>query len=350
VDGRSLEAGVRRVIVLGGLGQFGRMAAEELRRLGVPVKSASRRTGADLQVDANDVASIHQSIQAGDVIVDAAGPFCDRSTVLIEAATGVGFDIIDLNDDLGYAESVIALEPKIEATGIRVLSSASSVSAVAAAVVRQSGIDLPARVTTFLAPASRYTANVGSARSLWRSVGRPVRVLVDGQLQTRVGWTETRQFTMPRPVGRINGHLFESADAVNLPRSWPSLRNVAMHVDSNTIGVNSLLTMAAHSEPLRELMQQKLEWGTWLAKKVGSSAGGIGYEIEDADGRTAKYAITALADSFLTAVAPAVLAARAIAADRFALSGLVVPHRHVEPENLFAYLEERGILLSAVES
>ena len=77
---------MRRVIVLGGLGLFGRTAAEELRQLGVPVKTASRRAGADLQVDANDATSIRQSIQAGDVIVDAAGPFRDRSTALIEAA------------------------------------------------------------------------------------------------------------------------------------------------------------------------------------------------------------------------------------------------------------------------
>ena len=109
------------------------------------------------------------------------------------------------NDDLGYAESVVALEPQIDAAGIRVLSSASSVSAVAAAVVRQSGIELPARVTAFLAPASRYTANVGSALSLWRSVGRPVRVLVDGQLQTRVGWTETRRFRCRRPSDESTG-------------------------------------------------------------------------------------------------------------------------------------------------
>jgi saccharopine dehydrogenase-like NADP-dependent oxidoreductase len=337
---------MRRVIVLGGLGQFGQTAAEELRRLGIGLKTASRGTGADLLVNANDPASIRAVMRAGDIVLDAAGPFQARSMALIEAAVEIGFDVVDLNDDLAYAQSVNALESTIETAGIRVLSSASSVSAVAAAVVRRCAFDLPARVTAFLAPASRYTANVGSAKSLWRSVGRPVQVLVDGRLQTRVGWTETRRLKKPSPIGMIRGHLFESADAIHLPRIWPSLRDVAMYVDSNTFGVNSLLEMAAHSEPLRELMQQKVQWGTWLAKKLGSSAGGIAYEIEAADGRIAKCSIFASENSHLTAVAPAVLATRAIAADQFRRRGLVAPDQHVEPAALFAYLKENDIAVN----
>lgn len=340
---------MKRVIVLGGQGQFGRTAAEQLDKLGIRAKIASRRPGADLQIDANDAAAIRNSIHQSDVVLDAAGPFHERSMALIEAAADIGFDVIDLNDDLDYAQRVIALEPRIDAAGNRVLSSASSVSAVAAAVVEQSGIELPTRITAFLAPASRYTSNVGSAQSLWRSVGRPVQILADGRLQTRVGWTETRPFTMPRPLGRVTGHLFESADAVNLPRVWPSLRDVAMYVDSNTLGVNSLLTMAAHSEPLRELMQQKVEWGTWLAKKLGSSAGGIGYEIEAANGRVAKYAIVAAENSFLVAIAPAILATRDIAANRFPQAGLIMPNRQVDPYALFEYLAENDVRLAVID-
>lgn len=223
------------------------------------------------------------------------------------------------------------------------LSSASSVSAVAAAVVRHSGIASPRRVTTFLAPASRHTANAGTALSLLRSVGRPVRVFRDGQLLTRVGWGETRRFSMPWPVGKIGGRLFESADAVYLPRIWPTLREVAMYVDTNTVGVNMLLQLAAHSEQVRNLMQRQVHFGTWLARKRGSSAGGIGFEIEDAGGRIVRYAIVSASNSFLTAVAPAVLAVRAIAEDRFPHCGLISPDRHVASAELFSFLKRERI-------
>lgn len=336
---------MRRVIVLGGLGLFGRTAAEQLRRLGAKVQTASRSTAADLQVDTNERDSIHSTLRAGDVMLDAAGPFHARSTALIEAAIEIGFDVIDINDNLSYAESVDALEPRIAAAGIRILSSASSVSAISAAIVRHSGISEPRKVTSYLAPASRHTANAGAALSLIQSVGRPVRLLRDGRLQTATGWSEPRNFPMPKPIGTICGRLFETADSFWLPRTWPTLREVAMYVDTNTPGMNLLLRWAASSAAVRGLLQSGIALGTALARRIGSSAGGIGYAIEDANGQFLRYAIASEHNSFLTAVAPAVLAAKAIADDRFSAKGLILPACGVEPAELFGFLADAGIFV-----
>jgi short subunit dehydrogenase-like uncharacterized protein len=361
VDGRSLERGVKRIIVLGGLGQFGRTAAEQLRALGMSIHIAVRQSSSHApravqaatahgvcllhSVDANDSASIRAAFHAGDIVIDIAGPFHARSTALIEAATQIGFDIIDINDDLRYAQAILVLEPRIESAGIRVLSSASTVSAVAAAVVRHSGVAAPKRVTAFLAPASRHTASAGAALSLIRSLGRPVRVFRDGHLQERQGWSEARRFRMPPPVETVCGRLFESADAVYLPRIWQSLQDVAMYVDTKTPGVNTLLRLAARWPAVRTMLERQVRWSTSIARTFGSSAGGIGYEIEDTGGQVIRYAIVSDKHSFIAAVAPAVLAAKAIAEDRFAARGLVLPDRHVEPEELFAFLDQRGIAL-----
>jgi hypothetical protein len=86
--------------------------------------------------------------------------------------------------------------------------------------------------------------------------------------------------------------------------------------------------------------------GAWLARKFGSSAGGIGYEIEGSDGRISRHAIASAENSFVAAVAPAVLAAKAIALGDFSEQGLVLPNRHVLPATLFEFLAERGITLS----
>jgi saccharopine dehydrogenase-like NADP-dependent oxidoreductase len=336
---------MRRVIVLGGSGQFGRTAIEQLRSLGIRASTASRRTNADLQIDAEDANSIRLAVRAGDVVVDTAGPFHARSTALVEAAIHIGFDVVDINDDLQYALAVLALAPRIEIAGIRVLVSASTVSAVAAAVVRHSGSSSPTSVTAFLAPASRHTAHAGAALSLLRSVGRPVRVFRDGQQEQRPGWSEPRRFPMPPPIGPICGRLFESADAIYLPRIWPTLRNVAMHVDTNTAGVNRLLRMAAHRPTLRRLLENQVRFAARFARFFGSTAGGVGYEIEDDRGRVARYAMVAHKNSFVAAVAPAVLAAHALAEDRFAHRGLVLPDRHVEPAELFRFLQSAGMAL-----
>ena len=64
--------------------------------------------------------------------------------------------------------------------------------------------------------------------------------------------------------------------------------------------------------------------------------------------RIVRYAIVADKNSFVTAVAPAVLAAQAIAEDRFPYEGFVPPDRHVDPPKLFAFLQSRGITLQTI--
>jgi hypothetical protein len=241
---------------------------------------------------------------------------------------------------------VIALAPRIESAGIRVLNSASTVSAVAAAVIGQSGIERPRQLTAFLAPASRHTANAGAALSLLRCVGGRVRVRCDGRLVDFPGWRYPRSFDMPRPLGAVCGRLFESADAVHLPRIWPSLRDVAMYVDTNTPGVNALLDVAARLAGVRRVLEWGARWGTIVARICGSAAGGIGYEIKGGSGQVERYALVSGKNSFITAIAPAILAAQAIAEDRFGQRGLVPPNRHVEPQVLFDFLKSKGIRMT----
>jgi hypothetical protein len=349
MDGRAVEAGMTRVIVLGGLGLFGRTAADQLRRFGIAPLITSRSERAELQVDANDPASIRKALRPGDIVIDAAGPFHTRSPALVEIAIEVGFDVIDLNDEPTYAERVLGLQWRIDDASIRVLTSASSVSAVSAAVVRRSGIVAPVRVSSFLAPATRYTANIGTARSLIRSVGQPISVFRDGRLQELPGWSEPRKFVMPPPIGPVCGRLFASADAVHLPRVWPTLRDVNMFVDTNTFGGNALLNLATVSTTIRQMMSWQVRFGTWLARKFGSSAGGIGYEVVDADGKIARWAITASQNSYLVAIAPAVLAAQAMFENRFVHQGLVAPDLHVEPARLWEFLQANGISISELD-
>jgi hypothetical protein len=334
---------MRRVIVLGGLGFFGRTAAAELRRMGVHVRIASRGNGADLRIDANDPDSIRTAVRPGNIVLDAAGPFHRRSPALIETAIDVGFDVVDLNDDLSYAESVLAREPKIADSGIRVLTSASTVSAFSTAVMQIIGPRPPRRFTSFLVPATRHTANVGTAQSLLRTVGQPIRVLRQGQLCTVTGWRESRSLQLPSPLRTICGHVFESADALWLPRMCPSLQDVAMYVDANTPGANAALTLAARSKLLHRLIGRGIGFGATLARRFGSDVGGVAYELEGDDSRTARFALVAKKNSYFVAIAPAVLAAHKMANDQFTERGLVLPNRYVDAVETLRFLSSAGV-------
>ena len=338
-----MESDVKRIIVLGGLGLFGRTAAEHLRASGLSVLVASRRQAADITVDADNPDSLRRVLRQGDVVLDTAGPFQMRSTALIEAAIEIGFDVVDINDSLAYANKIVGLEEGIDHAHIRVLSSASSVSAVAAAAVRLSRVEAPVRVSGLIAPASRHTANPGSARSLIRSVGHPVRAFRNGQFQTLLGWSESKPFWMPNPIGAVHGRLFESADSLYLPRIWPSLTDVDMFVDTNTFGINFLLSLAARAPWLRRVLEHQVHFGTWFAKLIGSRAGGLGYEIESENGSVVTIAIVSGECGFVTAVAPAILAVRQIVNGEFKSTGVVRPDQHVDVTALCQFLAHRGV-------
>ncbi|MHC4952986.1 MAG: saccharopine dehydrogenase NADP-binding domain-containing protein, partial [Planctomycetota bacterium] len=279
MDGAVVETGVTRVVVLGGRGAFGANLVKALRNLDPVVAPRS--------VDVEDPAALRAALFPGDLVLDAVGPFRERSLALIDAAVEIGFDVIDISDDLGYAERVLGRAEAIGSAGIRVLNACSSVSAVAASLIALSGCERPVRVRGFLCTATREVANPGAALGLIRSVGRPIRVLRDGELASALGWSEAKSLALPERT--LRGRLFESADALLLPRVWPTLSDVAMYLDPNAFGVRALLRVGR----LRGVLERSVRLGTRVARLLGSRFGALAYEIEDDSGAIVTMAVSA---------------------------------------------------------
>ena len=334
---------MRRIVVLGGRGFFGSAATERLRAEGLRPLVASRRSGFDLRVDVENRASLKSALRQGDVVLDAAGPFQKRTTAVIEAALETGFDVVDLSDSLRYAERVADLRLRIDAAGIRVLTSCSSISAVSATALRLSGLEEPGRLSLVLLPATRATAHGATAASLLESVGRPIRVLRDRRLVERRGWREPRNFRWPARGRRIRAYPCESADALHLPPLCPSLRRVDFYVDARAPGLNLALSLATRSEPVRRAIAALRPLGIALCRLFGSRRGGMLYEIEGSNGAIVTVALLAPRGSYLVAVAPSILATRALAQGRFTATGLVPHDRHVEAGVLVDYLGRLGV-------
>ena len=334
---------MKRVIVVGGCGFFGAATADALRREGQRVLVASRRASADLRMDAEDAGSIRAVLAPGDVVIDAAGPFQRRSTTLVEVCLSIGGDVIDLADSLDYVSNVQALGSRVAAARSRVLTACSSVSAVSAALVRLTGVEAPVRVSTFLAPATRNTSTPATTWSFFSAIGRDVRVLRDGALVQHPAFGNTRALTFPQPVGPVSAGLAESADAIVLPRVWPTLRYVDFWVDARRSVFNRILGAAARMPPVLSLVRALEPVGRPLAKLVGARSGGFAVVVEDADGRRTAAGFVHAAHSYLVAVAPAILAARRLAADSFKATGCVPADQHVDPFELREWLGRAGV-------
>jgi saccharopine dehydrogenase-like NADP-dependent oxidoreductase len=328
-----------RIVVCGGRGFFGGAAVELLQRDGLEPVVASRRTGLDVEA----IESIRRTLQPGDVVIDAVGPFQDRSTTLVRAATEIGFDVIDISDSLAYCRRVWELGATIGTAGIRVLTACSSIAAVSAMLVAISGIKEPIRITESLSPAARHVAHPGVGESLLRSVGRPIEVLIDGALISEPGWRRSRDVVHPQPIGRVRGYLFETADGFLLPHVFPTIRTVEFFVNTNTPGVNAIFSLAARSRAFRALVTRGKSQGLILTRLAGSRYGCFAVEIEGSRGEKARLTVFGRVRAYLTPVVPTVVAAERMVAGTFEPVGLVPPDKHVEPTQLLEYLRSLNI-------
>jgi hypothetical protein len=103
------------------------------------------------------------------------------------------------------------------------------------------------------------------------------------------------------------------------------------------------MAAAARSGSLRSAIRVAQGVGRRLTKRLGSTSGGFGIELEDANGARHSSGFFHHSHSYIVAVAPAVLSARRIAAGTFGSSGLVPADLQVDPWELVTYLRGLGI-------
>jgi hypothetical protein len=300
-----------------GAGFFGRVIARRLADVGIVPVVASRTHG-EVRVDVEDAGSIRSALLPGDVVVDTAGPFQQRSTALVDAGIELGCDLVDLSDSLAYARNVLALHEDAVAKGVRIFASCSAIATVAASAIRASGRVAPETCDLFLAPASADTGNPATVQAFLASVD----------------WSRSREF----PADRRRGYRVESAAAVLLPRSWPSLRWVDFWVDPNAplaakgVALASRLGLTGALSAIAPLS----------ARLLGRREGSFTVAISE----TGRYSLTRLSaprGSYLIAAEPAVLAAESIARGTDTPPGVVPADKQVDPEALFARLRGLGV-------
>jgi hypothetical protein len=326
---------MRRIIIAGGTGFFGNAAAELLERDGRAPIRASRRSG-ELPLDVEDAVSIRSALKAGDIVIDAVGPFQGRSTTLVEGAIDVGFDLLDISDSTGFCESVADYRQDIDRAGITVLTACSSISSMSAAWIRYSGLPDPIRLTAYLAPATKYAAVPGTSESLLHSIGQPIRSLRNGVVGEEIGWKDRRDFHCP--IGWIRGRQFESADGFTLREHWPGLEEANFYVDGNVPGLNAAMDAICRLPVLLPLVKRTFRWGLPFARTLGSAEGCLGFEIEDRSGVIVRYALVGRNRGYFTPVVPPVIVAGQIADGTYPHSGWVGPEDHIDHESMMDWL------------
>ncbi|MHB8630630.1 MAG: hypothetical protein ACYC9W_01730 [Candidatus Limnocylindria bacterium] len=314
------EAALRRVLVFGARGFFGRNAIQLLRAADVAAVPVSRP-----DADVDDRPALRAVIRSNDVILDTVGPFQTRSDALLDVALERAADLVDLSDSAGYARTIETRRDEIASRGIAVLTGCSAISAVVATLVRASAVGEPVRVDAWLAPASRETANVATARSFLASV-RPSAM-------------EACDFAP------VHGMRVESGLSVQLPAIWSGLAEASFWVDPHTRGAAPLLALASRSAVVRRTLVALAPIGVRIARLAGTREGIFAVRVEGSAG-VARWVLRAPRRSYLLALGPATIAVRRLASGEQGPRGLVPADRHVPKDALFAFLDRHGIAVT----
>ena len=236
-----------RVLVLGGYGTFGARISRELAKdAGITVVIGGRdgtrgevlvRTLRDDIPQAEvhavscdiDNASFPQQLRALDVaaMVNTCGPFQHRDYRVAEACIRAGVHYIDLADAREYVVGFEALDALAQKHGVVAVTGASTVPALAAAVIDDLVTDLtPLSIDYGINPGNQTPRGLATVRAILSYCGKPFLQWRNGRWIEVHGWQGLRRHRYPAPMGSRWLGYCNVPDLSLFPKRYPSVRDV----------------------------------------------------------------------------------------------------------------------------
>ena len=234
----------KRILILGGYGNFGSYitralstdAALEILVAGRDVAKAAaladslKHAAAEIKPCLLD---IHHDFPAAlaalspHIVIHTCGPFQGQGYEVARACIALGCDYIDLADGRDYVAQITTLDDAAKAQGSRIISGASSVPAMTAAVI---DAYLPqfgsfTHLDYGISTAQKTTPGIGTVASLLSYAGKPFKTLADGKAATVYGWQGLQRRRFPQLGTRLMARC-DVPDLEIFPKRYPSLRDI----------------------------------------------------------------------------------------------------------------------------
>lgn len=270
---------MKEVLVLGGYGGFGGRAAVLLAGAGFAVTVAGRS-----EAKARAFCARHSALRlrarqldrieglGGEtpwLVIDAAGPFQGQDYRLVKAAIAAGAHYLDLADGRAFVTGIGAFDAAAKAAGVVVLSGASSLPALSAAVCDRlaEGVTRVSAIDAALSAGNRIAGGASVTRAILSYLGRPLLVWRGQAWRRAFGWQETGIVTY-----RVPGHALlrrrvafcDVPDLALLPGRYPG-RPAARFRAGTEIALQNILLW---------LLSWPVRWG-WIESAAGFALPGI---------------------------------------------------------------------------
>jgi Saccharopine dehydrogenase NADP binding domain len=297
----------RRVLVLGGYGTFGARAAERLAResdielviagrsldaaeaCATALAKGARAKISPAQLDASRLTAAELAPLETDVLINASGPYQTQGYGVARTCIEAGVHYIDLADARAFVTGISTLDDEAQRAGVLVVSGASTVPALSAAVTDAYAprLEQLVSVTSVIAPANSFDPGLATTRSILGTVGRPIILPKGNATVTGYGWQGLRRAALPG-LGRRWIGLVDVPDLDLFPRRYAGLRSVevyaALEIGAFHLalwGLSWLVRAGLVRDPTalaRPLLGAKL-----ASRRLGSERGGMTVTLEGSD-------------------------------------------------------------------
>ncbi|MCJ1885905.1 saccharopine dehydrogenase NADP-binding domain-containing protein [Pseudomonas sp. LA21] len=229
-----------RVLVLGGYGNFGSLIVRRLSgidgiRVLVGGRDQKRASALAREVGGEAVClDMNQPTLAGrlnelkvNLVISTAGPFQGQDYRVARAAIGARAHYIDLADARGFVCGIGELDRAARSAGVLVCSGASSVPALAAAVIDELRPRFQ-RLDSIHHGISSSAKIPGQATvsAVLGYCGKPLRQWRQGRWQNVHGWQGLSRHRFPRPLGRRWLAHCDVPDLELFPQRYPGVQEV----------------------------------------------------------------------------------------------------------------------------
>jgi saccharopine dehydrogenase-like NADP-dependent oxidoreductase len=235
-----------RVLIIGGYGNFGRFICRSLARepalqlliagrslvkartLANGLEAANRPEAVALDITADLAASLNEI--RPDITIHTSGPFQAQGYEVAKACNAAGSHYIDLADGREFVAGIGSLDREARDNGVLVVSGASSVPCLTAALVDHycSGFGRLESLDYGITTAQQTTRGLATTAAILSYTGKPFTTLIDGKRQAVYGWQglHARRYT---GLGRRWLGNCDIPDLALFPERYPSLKTIRFY-------------------------------------------------------------------------------------------------------------------------
>jgi len=204
---------VKKVVVLGGYGNFGKRIVENLsgieditvfvagRNLSkssalvthLENTSAARLEPLVIDIFADDFKE-QLAILSPYLVIHTSGPFQGQDYRVPTACIECGAHYIDLADDRRFVCDIVELDCEAKDKGILIVSGASSVPGLSSAVIEryQNKFSTIDSINLAIAPGNKAERGLATVEAILSYTGHPLSVFKDGRWQDVYGWMDSK--------------------------------------------------------------------------------------------------------------------------------------------------------------